>query len=65
MSHHADHEVLASELTAAIVAARVGAAAGRPTGAEGAEAAQYYRAMLVEVRRGLGLPVQEEGGAEG
>ena len=65
MSHHTDHEVLASELTASIVAARVGAAAGRPTGTEGEEAAQYYRAMLTEVRRGLGLPpLSGDGGAE-
>jgi len=65
MPHPADHEVLASELTASIVAARVGAAAGRPTGAEGEEAAQYYRAMLIEVRRGLGLPSwSSDGGTE-
>jgi hypothetical protein len=56
MADQTDPEVLASQLTTTIVAARVGAAAGRPTGAEGEEAAQYYRAMLAEVRRGLGLP---------
>lgn len=59
MTDHTDPEVLASQLTTTIVAARVSAAAGRPTGAEGQEAAQYYRAMLAEVRRGLELPTVE------
>lgn len=55
MTEEIDPEILASQLTTTIVAARVGAAAGRPTGSEGEEAAQYYRAILAEVRRGLGL----------
>lgn len=65
MTDRTDLDVLASQLSATIVAARVGAAAGRPTGAEGEEAAQYYRAMLAEVRRGLGLPSpSSDGGPE-
>jgi hypothetical protein len=59
MAEQTEPEILASQLTTTIVAARVGAAAGRPTGTEGAEAAQYYRAVLDEVRRGLGLPPME------
>jgi hypothetical protein len=51
-----DPDVHAVELAVRIVSARVGAAAGRPNGAEGREAAAYLRVVLDEVRRGLGLP---------
>jgi len=50
-----DADALAMEMTVRIVAARVAAAAGRPNAAEGREAAGYLRAVLEEVRRGLGL----------
>jgi hypothetical protein len=56
-----DPEVLASQLTATIVAARVGSATARPSRAEAEDAAQYYRVMLAEVRRGLGLDPAEDG----
>jgi hypothetical protein len=65
MSHHTEPEVLASELAASIVGARVGAASGRPNATEGRDAADYYRVILAEVRRGLGLPAREgDGGGE-
>lgn len=50
-----DPQRLAAELAGQIVAARVGAAAGRPTLEEGKDAAGYYRAILHETRRALGL----------
>jgi hypothetical protein len=50
-----DADTLAMEMTVRIVAARVGAAAGRPNAGEGREAAAYLRVLLDEVRRGLGL----------
>src|SRR5262249_30519629 len=50
-----DPDVFAMDLAVRIVSARVGAAAGRPNGAEGREAAAYLRVVLDEVRRGLGL----------
>jgi hypothetical protein len=57
--------VLASELAASIVGARVGAASGRPNATEGRDVADYYRVILAEVRRGLGLPAREgDGGGE-
>jgi hypothetical protein len=46
---------LAAELAGTIVAARVSAAAGRPTFEEGKDAARYYRVILHETRRALGL----------
>jgi hypothetical protein len=51
-----DPDAYAAELAVRIVSARVSAAAGRPTAAEGREAAAYLRVVLDEVRRGLGLP---------
>jgi hypothetical protein len=51
-----DPQRLAAELAGQIVAARVGAAAGRPTFEEGKDAARYYRVILQETRRALGLP---------
>ncbi len=50
-----DPQRLAAELAGRIVAARVGAAAGRPNLAEGQDAAGYYRIILRETRRALGL----------
>jgi hypothetical protein len=50
-----DADTLAMEMTVRMVAARVGAAAGRPTAAEGRDTAGYLRALLDEVRRGLAL----------
>ncbi len=50
-----DPNRVAAELAGQIVAARVGAAAGRPTADEGREAAGYYRVILAETRRALGL----------
>ena len=63
-----DPQRLAAELAGQIVAARVGAAAGRPTPEEGKEAAGYYRVVLHETRRALGLgpivgPSEEESDA--
>lgn len=52
---HDDPQRLAAELAGQIVAARVGAAAGRPTADEGRDAAGYYRIILTETRRALGL----------
>jgi hypothetical protein len=49
-------EVRAVEIASEIVAARVGAAAGRPTELEGRDTARYFDEILVAVRRGLGLP---------
>jgi hypothetical protein len=51
-----DPQRLAAELAGHIVAARVGAAAGRPTLEEGKDTARYYRVILHETRRALGLP---------
>jgi hypothetical protein len=51
-----DLEHRAVEIAAEIVAARVSAAAGRPTGAEGRDAAAYFDEVLGAVRSGLGLP---------
>jgi hypothetical protein len=45
----------AAELTAQIVAARVGAAAGRPNAAEARDAADYIRIVHAEVLRTLGV----------
>ena len=61
-----EHDILASRLATQIVAARVGAAAGRPNSAEGQDAAAYYRQVLGEVRRGLRLgPAESDDGATG
>jgi hypothetical protein len=57
-----DPSILAVELTTRIMAARVAAAAGRPNAAEGREACGYFREVLAEVRRGLGLPAPAEQG---
>lgn len=55
-----DPHRLAAELAGQIVSARVGAAAGRPTLEEGKDAAGYYRVILHETRRALGLgPIVE------
>jgi hypothetical protein len=45
----------AAELTAQIVAARVGAAAGRPNATEARDAADYIRIVHAEVLRTLGV----------
>ncbi len=50
-----EQEQMAAELATRIVAARVGAAAGRPNAMEGADAAEYFRLILAETRRALGL----------
>ncbi len=50
-----DPHRVAAELAGQIVAARVGAAAGRPNAEEGRDAARYYRIILTETRRALGL----------
>jgi len=51
-----DPQRLAAELAAQIVSARVGAAAGRPTPVEGQDLAGYFRIILSETRRAVGLP---------
>jgi hypothetical protein len=51
-----DPELRAAELATEIVSARVGAAAGRPNAAEGQDLAGYFRIVLRETRRALGLP---------
>jgi hypothetical protein len=57
---------IAAELATQIVTARVGAAAGRPNIIEGQECAGYFRIVLGETRRALGLPpVQEPETPEG
>ncbi len=57
---------IAAELATQIVTARVSAAAGRPNVTEGRELAGYFRVVLGETRRALGLPpVQEPEAAEG
>lgn len=45
----------AAELTAQIVTARVGAAAGRPNATEARDAADYIRIVHAEVLRTLGV----------
>ncbi len=50
-----EQEQLAAELATRIVTARVGAAAGRPNAMEGADAAEYFRLILAETRRAVGL----------
>jgi hypothetical protein len=57
-----ERQRLAVELGAAIVAARVGAAAGRPNAAEGRDAAEYLRLIVDELRRCLGV-AERPGGA--
>lgn len=52
---HDDPERIAAELATRIVSARVGAAAGRPNLTEGQDAAGYFRVILNETRRALGL----------
>lgn len=49
-------ELLAAQLAAQIASSRVGAAAGRPNAVEGQEFAGYFRIVLRETRRALGLP---------
>ena len=51
---------LAAELATQIVSARVSAAAGRPNIAEGRDLAGYFRIVLEETRRALGLPAIED-----
>ena len=51
-----DRERRAAELATDIVASRVAAAAGRPSAAEGQDLAGYFRIVLRETRRALGLP---------
>jgi len=48
-----DARIKAAELTAAIVAARVGAAAGRPNAAEGKDLAAYIRLVQREMLAAL------------
>lgn len=56
---------IAAELATRIVTARVGAAAGRPNLTEGRDFAGYFRIVLGETRRALGLPqVHESEAAE-
>ena len=47
---------LAAELATQIVTARVGAAGGRPNITEGRDLTGYFRIVLGETRRALGLP---------
>ena len=54
MSDDVNHRAV--EIAAEIVAARVSAAAGRPTASEGRDAAAYFDEVLGAVRAGLGLP---------
>ena len=49
-----DLKVKAAELTAQIVAARVGAAAGRPNATEGRDLAEYFRIVHREVSVAVG-----------
>lgn len=58
-------ELRATELAVSVLAARVAAAAGRPTLAEGMEAAAYLRIIRGEIRDGLGLPPREQEGQGG
>ena len=51
---------LAAELATQIVTARVSAAAGRPTITEARDLAEYFRVVLGETRRALGLPRIED-----
>jgi hypothetical protein len=51
---------IAAELATQIATSRVGAAAGRPNLVEGREFAGYYRILLGETRRALGLPPLQE-----
>jgi hypothetical protein len=51
-----DPERIAADLATRIVSARVSAAAGRPNVTEGLDAAGYFRVILAETRRALGLP---------
>lgn len=55
-----EREQLAVELATRIVAARVGAAAGRPNAAEGRDAADYLRLIVEELRRLLSLAERPE-----
>jgi hypothetical protein len=52
--------VKAAELTAQIVAARVGAAAGRPNATEGKDLADYIRIVQREMLEALGGPAPDE-----
>ena len=54
VSDDLDHRAV--EIAAEIVAARVSAAAGRPTGSEGRDVAAYFDEVLGAVRGGFGLP---------
>lgn len=47
---------LAAELATQIVTGRVAAAAGRPNVTEGRDLSGYFRIVLGETRRALGLP---------
>ncbi len=60
-----DPQRLAAELAAQIVSARVAAAAGRPNAAEGQDLAGYFRIVLRETRRSLGLPPVDDAEAGG
>lgn len=51
-----DAETRAAELAVHILASRVGTATARPSVAEGRETAAYFRILLRETRRALGLP---------
>ncbi len=59
-----DPDRLAAELATQIVSARVTAAAGRPNAAEGQDLAGYFRIVLRETRRALGLPQVADAGAD-
>lgn len=49
-------DLRAAELAASIVAARVSTLTARPGAPEGRETALYFRELLTEARRSLGLP---------
>lgn len=51
-----DPALIAAELATKIVTARVGAAAGRPNVTEARDLSGYFRIVLGETRRALGLP---------
>ena len=51
---------LAAELATQIVTSRVSAASGRPNITEGRDLAGYFRIVLGETRRALGLPPIQE-----
>ena len=57
-----DQRQRAAELTAQIVSARVGAAAGRPNATEGRDLADYIRIVNEEMLRALGPEPEDDEG---